>query len=348
MEIEKFERDVKTYYKTIKEDDAVTELFKHIQDEWQMDISDLTFNQLKVISTTILEANTLQIHQELEDLLAQKERLERAIDKKSSELQHSKYSVFNDIEKHIESEDTIAILHQIKLQDVDLYDLLKEIVESAIIMSLEKNANDLEDVLQEVIKEITFETLSEGILSSYRIRKIITTILQTAIEISEATPNMEERILHSVIKGLRKGLVKAIERFKQQLLYMPDELKVEFINDHLDIESELIYTDELFASTLNALANNSSKTTAEILNKVSSDINYDVQELVHVSKETAEVMRERLINFRKEAIKKSNEMLKSERAKEAKRIGIHAWKVAKAAMNGAVKSAKDAIESEKK
>lgn len=348
MEIGKFERDVKTYYKTIKADDATAELFTHIKDEWQMDISDLTFNQLKVISTTILEANTLQIHQELEDLLAQKERLERAIDKKSSQLQQSKYSVFNDIEKHIDSDEVIATLHQIKLQDVDLYDLLSEIVESAIIMALEKNSNDLEDILQEIIKEITSETLSEGILSSYRIRKIITTILKTTIEIAEATPNMEEKILHSVIKGLRKGLVKSIERFKQQLLYMPDELKADFINEHLDIESELIYTDELFSSILNNLANNSSETTTEILNKVSSERNYDVQELVHVSKETAEVMRERLLHLRKEAIKKSNEMLKSERAKEAKRIGVHAWKVAKAAMNGAVKSAKDAIEQEKK
>jgi len=348
MKIEEFERDVKTYYKSIKAEDATAELFKHIKDEWQMDISDLTFNQLKTISTTILEAKTLQTHQELEDLLAQKERLERAIEKKSFELQQSKYTVFNDIEKHIEDEDVIATLHQIKLQDVDLYDLLSEIVESAIIMALEKNATDLEDILEEIIKEITYETLNEGILSSYRIRKIITTILQTTIDIAEATPNMEEKILHSIIKGLRKGLVKSIERFKQQLLYMPDELKADFINEHLDIESELVYTDELFTSILNNLANNSSQTTSEVLQKVSSESNYDVQELIHVSKETAEVMRDRLIHLRKEAIKKSNEMLSSERAKEAKRIGIHAWKVAKAAMNGAVKSAKDAIEQDKK
>lgn len=348
MKIEKFERDVKSYYKTVEGEEKIAQLIQHIKDEWQLELADLTFNQLKIFSTTILEESTLKVHQELEDLLAQKEKLERAINRKSSELQHNKYSIFNEIEKYIDNDEVVAKLHQIKLQDIDLYDLLSEIVESAIIMTLEKNANDIEDILQEVTKDITYETLSEGLLSSYRIRKIITTILQVAIDIAEATPNMEEKILHAVIKGLRKGLVKAIERFKQQLLYMPDELKVDFINEHLDIESELVYTDELFASILNNLANNSSETTTEILHKVSSETNYDVQELIHISKETADVMRERLIHLREEAIKRSNEMLQSERAKEAKRLGIHAWNIAKAAMNGAVKSAKDAIDQEKK
>jgi hypothetical protein len=71
---------------------------------------------------------------------------------------------------------------------------------------------------------------------------------------------------------------------------------------------------------------------------------YDLEELVHISKETAEVMRERFSSLAKMAVKKADFALKSPQAKEAKRMGVQAFSVAKEALGSALKSAKDAID----
>jgi len=73
-------------------------------------------------------------------------------------------------------------------------------------------------------------------------------------------------------------------------------------------------------------------------------MHYDLQELIHISKETAEVMKDRFSEFAKKAVKKADSALKSEKAKEAKRMGIQAWGVAKTALSSAIKTAKNKIE----
>ena len=68
-------------------------------------------------------------------------------------------------------------------------------------------------------------------------------------------------------------------------------------------------------------------------------MHHDLEELVHISKETAQAMKERFSNL----VKKADTALKSETAKEAKRMGKQALGVAKSALDNAIKSAKDTI-----
>jgi hypothetical protein len=71
--------------------------------------------------------------------LAQKEQIERQISRKSEELQQFKYRFFDVLEKMFSDNDPLLEkLHQIKIQSVDLFDILEEMVESAIITTLEK------------------------------------------------------------------------------------------------------------------------------------------------------------------------------------------------------------------
>jgi len=63
-----------------------------------------------------------------------------------------------------------------------------------------------------------------------------------------------------------------------------------------------------------------------------------------MSKETAQVMKNRFSSFAKTAVKTADTALHSETAKEAKRMGIQALGVAKSALGSAIKSAKNAIE----
>lgn len=348
MDIEKFERDIRSFYKKRKAksiDKKVLSLAEHIEQEWGISKSDLKFAQLRSIAETVLEVETQALHDEVQELLAQKEQIERQLEKKALALQNAKYDVFNTIEADF-AEGNPSVqrdLHQIKLQSIDLFDMLQELVESAILTTLEKG-HDVEETLKEITKDITYETLNEGVMGTVRIRKIIYTILQSAIGVAEATPNGAEEILRGTLKGIRTGLVHAIRDFKQQLQYVPEELKETVLADYGDLD-ELKQTNLVFTQTIQSLSSTTDKATEELLIKISQDIHLDMDELILISKETVEVMKERFNAATKDALVRSSRAIqKSDTAKEAKRMGIQAFSAAKVALDSAFKTAKDKIE----
>jgi len=306
----------------------------------KVDIESLNLNEMKTLASSILNLETKKLHDELETLLLQKEQLEIAIDKKSSELQDAKYSVFNLLETLVKEDDTqtLSKLHQVKLQSIDLYDLLSETVESAILTALEKSKdNEAAQMIEEIVKELTHETIKEGTLNTIRVRKILSTILHSAIYIAEATPNTSEMILEATLRGMRAGLLQSIDRFKQRLAFMPLEAKHILIEDYDTIMEDLNQTDTLFLQVVQTQANESDANTRKILVDINKKMHHDLEELVHMSKETALVMRSKVSDFAKTAITKADIALKSETAQEAKRMGAQAWGVAKSALSSLIK-----------
>ena len=309
-------------------------------------LNKLELAEIKAVTTTILDLETKSLQADVEALLAKKEAIERSLEKKQTQLQESKYAVFNALEEKLSSDESaLSKLQQIKLQSIDLYDILSEMVESAIITALERDQDgDISETTIEVVKDITFEAIKEGSLNTIRVRKILSTILISAIDIAEATPNRANEILSSTLKGMRSGLVQAIDRFKRRLAYMPLEAKHILIEDYDTIIEDLNQTDTLFSQVVITQASQSSQSTKKILETTNKDMRYDLEELVHISKETAEVMKDKFSSFAKNAVKKADSALKSPKAEEAKRMGKEAWGVAKVALGSAIKTAKDAID----
>lgn len=353
MNITELERDLLDKCASIeglddkKEKELISKLLVHMQKEWNLDISSLTLAELKVLSSSILTQATKTTNGELQNLLLQKERIERELERKAHSVQSKKHQLFNTIEELLKENNahaqTISRLHSVELQSMDLLDLLEEMVESAIITTLEKGLN-IEETLEELSKEITMQTLDEGILSAGRIRHIISTILKTAIDVAEASPNSARPILEGTIKGMRTGLIKALDRFKQKFLFTPDEAKMILIEDPQSLYNELHHTDALFIHTIEALSAQSSQDIKTQLENILTDIRYDMEELTLISKETLDILGDKLSHLAKEALQKSSSILQSKKAQNAKRMGIHAWGVARSAIDGAIKGAKDAID----
>jgi hypothetical protein len=331
-------------------DEKVADALKISADATGAEFDSLDIETIKTLATTLVEIETKTLHDELEVLLAQKEQLERKIEKQSEALQEAKYRVFDAIETQLMSQEkALSKLHQIKLQSIDLFDFLSELVESAIITALEKDTDgDIKETTQEVIKDITFEAIKEGSLNTIRIRKILSTILQSAIEVAEATPNRADEILPSTLKGMRSGLFKAIDRFKKRLAYMPVEAKHILIEDYDTIIEDLNQTDTLFSQVILTQASQFSQNSKVILLDTNKNMRFDLDELVHLSKETADVMKDKFASFAKKAVKHADSALKSQKAQEAKRMGVQALGVAKTALHSAIKSAKDAMEKKEK
>ncbi len=336
MQMPQFERDIIDRYKKTSAqslDERVQELVEHIQAEWDIKRDNLSLEQLKAVVNTVITQETAIVHDELQELLVQKERIERQIQKKRDTFQESKYKVFDAIEANLKdsTQELQARLHQVKLQSLDLFDMLEEMVESAIITTLEKG-NDIEDTIREIAKELTYETLSEGALSSTRIRKVISIILSTAIDISEASPSHSEEILRGTLRGIRSGLVRSLSRFKKQLIYMPQEARVALFEN----DAEPLKVDKLFEQIIQDSSAETTQSCSQALEKITKEISYDMEELMDLSRETIEMVRERFIQ---------SKMLNSKTAQEAKRMGVSAWGSAKTAMNNAIQTAKEKIDT---
>ncbi len=352
MDLDKLQRDLKLSYnsglKSVEE--RVEDALKHLIEEWRIEPQSLTLHELKTIATTILDVETKTLHNELEALMAQKEQIERSLERKAEALQASKYNVFNAMETQLSNEDSeiLSKLHQVKLQSIDLFDLLGEMVESAIITALEKDKDgDIKETTEEMIKELTYEAVKEGSLNTIRIRKILSTILQSAIDVAEATPTRADEILNATLRGMRSGLIRSIDRFKKRLAFMPIEAKHILIEDYDTIIEDLNQTDILFSQVVQTQASQSSRNVNKLLLDINHNMHYDLQELVHISKEAADIMRERFSAFAKSAVKRGEKAMQSQTALEAKRMGKQAWSAAKNALETAIKTAKDVMPKEK-
>ncbi len=352
MNIEQINNDLTASYnhrfKSV--DKRVNHAMDYLNDDLKLELNKLNLSDIKSITTTILDIETTKLKNDVESLLAQKELIERSLEKKSQELQESKYSIFNAIESSLENQtDALSKLHQVKLQSIDLYDLLSEMVESAIITALEKDSDgDITQSTEEVIKDITYEAIKEGSLNTIRVRKILSTILQSAVDIAEATPTKADEILNATLRGMRSGLIRSIDRFKKRLAFMPVEAKHILIEDYDTIMEDLNQSDTLFSQVIQSKASENTLETKKLLLEINKNMRYDLQELVHISKETADLMRERFSTFAKTAVKKADTAMKSQTAQEAKRMGKQALEVARVALGTAIKSAKGAIDKDKK
>ena len=103
-------------------------------------------------------------------------------------------------------------------------------------------------------------------------------------------------------------------------------------------------TDLLFAQVVQTQADASSSSVKEILEKINNDMKYDLDELLRISKVTADVMKNRFSSIAVQAVKRADRALQSPKAQEAKRMGKQAFGIAKNAVETAIKSAKDAID----
>jgi len=349
MDLEKIVSQLKKLYnhryRTINK--RVTNALDETIKTQKLNFTELNLHQIKSLSNTILDIESQKVHDELESLIAQKEALESKLYKKRQELQDIKYSVFDAIESTIEKDDThtLSKLHQVKLQSIDIFDILGETVESAIITSIERSKDsEATENIQEVIREITYQAIKEGSISTIRTRKILSTILNSAIEVAEASPNNALNILSPTLKGMRSGLMHSIERFKKRVAYMPLEAKHILIEDYDNIMEDLNQTDTLFMQVVQTQANEASNEIRNLLVELNQNMHLDLEELVVISKETAGVIRSKVSNFTKSAVKKADKALKSDKAKEAKQMGVQAWGIAKEALGSAIKTAKGVMD----
>ncbi|WP_041958473.1 DUF6781 family protein [Sulfurospirillum arsenophilum] len=339
----------------------------------------------------LLKATSHEKEAFLYKTIYEKEQLEKSIFAQKQHIRSTISESFNVLEAHISQmqpetkESALSALHDAKLRGIEMLGILKETTQEALLTTLE-NGTDVTDTIHEITKNLSFQTISEGDLTKQRIIDISNTIISASIDIADEDLGHAKDILDGSINGVREGITKAIDKFKNDLKYAPTESMEGLLETDLsELRKELLRMDEQFITLLEVLASQSEGISASIIKEMTKEMNSSTAKIMRAANDAKEVISERIEQlkadasvfektFKDRAEKKFESLRKDvnkfektasakvesfkqfefesdtakQVAQEAKKLGFRAWEVAKHMMDGAVKGAKDAIKKEDK
>lgn len=314
--------------------------------------------------------------------LYEKEQLEQSIIEQKKAIRENILGTFSILEKHIHknhgdmSHVALKALGDAKLKGIEMLGILRETTSEALLTTLE-NSKDVEDTVFEITKNITYNAISEGEFTKERFMSIASTIIEATIEIADEWQSYTKELLKGSIHGTKEGMAKAIDTFKNDLQFAPQELEELEETDLHSAKKELMKIDESFVIMLENAKKLSNGVSEQIIDDLlENELNNSLAKIVRVAAEARETISEKLeelkdsakeidYSFMEKAGKKFEEIKKdvaelektasqkveafknndaTKRATtEAKRLGNHAWQVAKSKLESAIKSAKESI-----
>ncbi|MDR2081112.1 MAG: hypothetical protein LBP54_04415 [Campylobacteraceae bacterium] len=304
-------------------------------------------------------------------MIYEREQLEKAIYNQTSDIKHFIIEVYDTIENALttlkgsedEKKEIAQGLNDAKLLSVELLGILKDSAEEAFITAIEKGS-DIENTVCEISKLLSYHAISEGRFVKQRILDIASTILEAACDIADSDHANASYVLNGAAKGVKEGIIKASEKFKNDMKFAPDEIK-EFLKKTEENKLSIIDMEESFIELLKRRQLSSMDISAKILGGIIAEQNTYIAKLKRLSAETAETLSEKIETFKDETLKEikekagkkitklkketgekvtafTNDMSPKARqfADDAKKLGLHAWELAKNKIDEAVKNTK--------
>ncbi len=324
-------------------------------------------NTVSSVIEGISKSVSYEKEQEIYEKITELSKIEKEIEDKKYELKQTIYELYNKIEKTSDTldEDSKVYLEKaisdIKLKDVALLGILKETTEEAILTVLE-NQKDIEELINQITQNIVFHAVEDDEFSKQRLMDVSKTVLDVAVTIADEYQAVAKEILRGTAYGIKNGITKAINKFNEDLEFLPDEIR--------DTKQEKILFEGLNIIDANSdyidLLRQSAKKSSGISKKILEDLTYDIDssltKIMKITADTKEQILKKLeqlkenpkfndlkkklsqkisdLNLEKK-IKSINKEDIENVAKESKKLGIRAWEVAKNALDNAVKTTKE-------
>ena len=272
------------------------------------------------------------------ELLAQIDRLQARINAQKEELKEELLAEFLHLEAQIEKlsepqrSEALAALQECKLKSLELLGILAETTEAAMIAALEKGEN-IEETIAEIAKDLTYESLGYQVDAPH-IKDVATTILDVASTLATATPNYSDEILAGAVQGVKMGIKRAIEKFRDTLEFTPPEVR-EILLMGEQIIGDLERIEEPFLEAVEDVAKRSDPGIREKLLEAAKS---QSQGLKEEAQQAVALLKSRIATILE------NPELRA-KALEARELGLRAFSAAKAKLDQAIKEAKDAIGS---
>lgn len=203
-----------------------------------------------------------------------------------------------------ENKDEISlVLKDRLLNDLEMLGILKETAESAFLTTIEMG-DDVQDTAYEIAKNMTYLAINEGELTKKHFIQIAKAIILVAINIANESKMYAKELVCGAIDGTKDGISKAIEKFKDELEFTPDEM-----GESLGYNpKEFIKIEDDFISLLKQAAISCNEPSKTIINEaLQNDYNRYFSRLKRISGEAREKIIEKIENLsQKSSIFKSN------------------------------------------
>jgi len=296
-------------------------------------------------------------------------KLEKEIEEEKQELRNLLRNIYINMETAAKvldknTQDFVQkAINDTKLKDVVLLGILKETTEEAMLTVLE-NKKDIEVLINQITQNIVYQSVEEGDISKAKIIEVSRIVLNVAIDIADEYQAVAKEILKGTTYGIKEAVVKAINKFNENLEFLPDETR--------DTRQEQILFEGLNIIDVNSdfldLLRNSAKGSKGISKNILEDIIFEIDspfsKIVKITADTKEGVLKKIerlkdnpkINeFKKRLTQKITDLnleqklkkIKNEdslnTSKESKKLGTRAWEIAKNALESAVKGTKETL-----
>jgi len=272
---------------------------KRLSELFELFMRDLQSEEIKNAQTIscvidgIVKAASYEQEEYLYKTIYQKEQLEKSILSQKKAIKETIQSTFDTLETHIQTldpdtlEQTNLALNDAKLRGVEMLGILKETTSEALLTTLEK-AHDVEDTTFEITKNITYQAINEGDFTKQRFLDVSSSVIQAAIEIADEDQSFAKSLLTGTIHGTKEGMAKAIDKFKNDLRFAPDEIREQ---DLKEAKKELVKVEEAYIRMLEETASLSTGGSAKIIDTLlANEINSSFAKVKRVANETSEVI----------------------------------------------------------
>lgn len=335
----------------------------------------LESENIENISTisSVIDGSMQALSQEKEEEIYKKislvTKLKQEIELQKKELKNILQDIYKDIEEFSKTADGKTSLFiekaisDTKLKEVLLLGILKETTEEAIITTIE-NQKNVEEVTQTIIQNIIFQTIGGDDFSKAKTLEAAKTVLNVAVGIADEYQAFAKEILKGTTKGIKNGIVNAVNDFNKNLEFLPDEIRDQKEEKILFEGLNIIDLNSDYIDLLKNASQNSNGISKKILEDIIAELDNSMTRLMKITTDTKESILKKVeklkespkVNeFRKTLANKLGELqidkkiknIKKEDleqvAKESKKLGLRAWEVAKNAIEGAIKSTRDNI-----
>ena len=246
-----------------------------------------------------------------------------------------------DVKKWVESS-----VVDVKLKSTQLLGLTKQTVKEAVKEAIE-SGQDVKETITRIAGDATEKALEEGRFTADRVKKIAEKVLSGAVEAVEAaeeTGKGTKDAIAGAFVGTQVGIVSAIESV--------GEKTNEFSrNDLAQTKEDLEVIEALFLETTRKIAIRSGEVAKDILTDLADQAQKTTsalrQKARNAADKTADKVSDKLKEAGKDAAKATSKAAHAV-ADEAKELGKKSVDIARGAVSGMWKGAKDALKKENK
>jgi len=287
----------------------------------------------KTVNATWKEVRHLEIR-----LTEEKARLAKDLTEGLEGAKDAGETLSGEVKKWIES----AVVDA-KLKSTQLLGLTKQTVKEAVKEAIE-SGQDVKETVSRIAGDATEKALEEGRFTAGRVKIIAEKVLSGAVEAAEETGKETKKVVQGAFEGTQKGIVSAIES-------VGDRTKEFSRNDLARTKEDLEVIEELFLETTRKIAIRSGEVAKDILTDLADQAQKTTSALRQKARNAAERSADKVSDKLKEAGKeaaKATSKAAHAVADEAKELGKRSVDIAKGAVSGMWKGAKDALKKEKK